>query len=238
MLTKLQKELRVVATKERAVSNAWFFKTGKGQYGAGDKFLGITVPEIRRAIKKHTDLPLADIKKLLDSRFHEERLAGLLILVSQYKKADQATRQKIFEFYLANVSRVNNWDLVDLSAPHIVGAHLFDASQKMRALLPRLASSANLWERRVAIISTLYFIKQGDYAPTLALARKLLSDKYDLIHKAIGWMLREVGKSDVAVLENFLLEKGRYKKMPRTMLRYAIERFPESKRKKYLLGVL
>ncbi|MBI5400604.1 MAG: DNA alkylation repair protein [Candidatus Yonathbacteria bacterium] len=238
MINLLRKDLRSVATKERATTNAWFFKTGKGQYGFGDEFLGITVPEIRRIIKKHTNISFVDVKKLLDSRFHEERLAGLLILVSQYQKGDTILREKIFLFYLKNISRVNNWDIVDLSAPHILGAHLFGCRKKMRALLTKLSLSSNLWERRVAILATFYFIKQGDFAPSLDIAKRLLNDEHDLIHKAIGWMLREVGKRDLAVLETFLREKGRYKTMPRTMLRYAIERFLEPKRKKYLSATI
>lgn len=238
MLRDLQKELRRVATKERAKNNAWYFKTGKGQYGEGDVFLGVTVPDCRKVAKRNSTLSLAGLQKLLDSRYHEERLTALLILVAQYQKGDSASREKIFQFYIKNLKRVNNWDLVDLSAHHIVGAHLFSAPKKMRALFAKLSASSNLWHRRVAILATFYFIKQGEFAPSLDMAKRLMGDKHDLIHKALGWMLREVGKRDLTVLKNFLREKSRYKTMPRTMLRYAIERFPEPKRKKYLHGTI
>lgn len=237
-LAVLQKELRNTATKVRAKNNARYFKTGKGQYGEGDVFLGVTVPDCRKVAKGNSTLSLVDLQKLLDSRFHEERLTALLILVGQYQKGDNAFRDKIFSFYLKNLARVNNWDLVDLSAPQIAGVHLFSAQKKTPALLTKLSTSPNLWHRRVAILSTFYFINQGEFAFSLAIARRLIGDKHDLIHKALGWMLREIGKRDLATLENFLCENSRYKKMPRTMLRYAIERFPEPKRKKYLSGIL
>lgn len=239
MLEQLKKDLRVYASREKVTLLARFFKTGEGEYGEGDIFLGVVVPSIRRVAKKYAGLSFADLQKLLDSKFHEERLTALLILVGQYQSGDVCVREKVFEFYVKNLSRVNNWDLVDLSAHHIVGAHLFSASKKMRAtLLTKLSESKNLWERRVAVLATFYFIKQDDFAPSLDMAKRLLQDKHDLIHKAVGWMLREAGKRDLATLENFLLEKGRYKTMPRTMLRYAIERFPEPKRKGYLYGTI
>lgn len=237
-MSTVQKELRSMATKERAKNNAWYFKTGKGQYGEGDIFLGVTVPDCRKVAKRNSTLSLTNLQKLLSSRFHEERLTALLILVLQYQKGDSVVQEKIFQFYIKNLKRVNNWDLVDLSAHHIVGAHLFGAPEKMRALLTKLSTSPNLWVRRVAILSTFYFINQGEFAPSLALAKRLIGDEHDLIHKAVGWMLREVGKQDLGTLEKFLREKSRYNTMPRTMLRYAIERFPEQKRKKYLLGIV
>jgi 3-methyladenine DNA glycosylase AlkD len=238
MYENVKKDLRKVASKEKAKVLAGFFKTGKGEYGEGDIFLGVTVPKSRIIAKKYADLSLAEIKKLLSSEIHEERLTALLILVLQYQKGGADAREKVFEFYVKNIRQVNNWDLVDLSAPRILGTHLFRCTKKMRAILTELSQSSNLWDRRVAILATFYFIKQGEFAPSIDIAKRLLNDKHDLIHKAIGWMLREVGKRDFATLETFLLEKGHYKKMPRTMLRYAIERFPEQKRKKYLLGVL
>lgn len=236
-LTSLKHDLRLVATKERAVTNAWFFKTGKGQYGEGDVFLGVTVPQSRAIAKKYQDITFADLKKLLDSRMHEERLVALHILVLQYQKGDTTTKQKVFDFYVENLARVNNWDLVDSSASYIVGAQIF-GTKKMRAYLIKLSTASNLWERRVSIVATHYSTRQGDFVPTLDIAKRLLGDKEDLIHKAVGWMLREVGKRDLVTLEHFLLEKARYKTMPRTMLRYAIERFPDEKRKKYLYGTL
>ncbi|MFZ2831529.1 MAG: DNA alkylation repair protein [Minisyncoccia bacterium] len=236
-LLALKRDLRLVATKERAETNAWFFKTGKGEYGEGDVFLGVTVPQSRALAKKYSDLTFADLKKLLDSKIHEERLVALHILVAQYQKGDTATRQNVYDFYFENLARVNNWDLVDTSASYIVGAHLF-GTLKTPTILTKLSVSPNLWERRVAIIATHYFIRQGDFSTTFDISKRLISDKEDLIHKAVGWMLREVGKRDLETLEHFLLEKSRYQTMPRTMLRYAIERFPEEKRKKYLLGVV
>jgi len=238
MLKELKKDLRAVASKEKAKVLASFFKTGKGDYGEGDVFLGVTVLLSRIIAKKYAKISFGDIKELLDSPIHEERIVALLILVDRYQKGDEASRQKVFRFYLKNLVRVNNWDLVDLSAPQIVGAYLFDAPKKMRTLLMKLATSSDLWARRVAIVSTFYFIRRDEFAPTLDIAKCLLNDKQELIHKSVGWMLREVGKRDFAVLENFLKESSRYKTMPRTMLRYAIERFPESKRKRYLSGII
>ncbi len=242
MLSELQKDLRSVASKEKARVLAGFFKTGKGQYGEGDIFLGVMVPQSRVIAKKYAKLSFAEIKKLLDSQIHEERLVGLLILVDQYQKGDELSQEKVFEFYVRNLRYANNWDLIDQSASQILGAHLFwqkfKNAKKMRALLTELSQSSNLWERRAAIVATLYFIRQNDFVPTLDIAKRLMKDEHDLIHKAAGWMLREVGKRDITVLENFLRKNSLYQKMPRTMLRYAIERFPEINRKKYLLGVV
>ncbi|MBI5077979.1 MAG: DNA alkylation repair protein [Candidatus Yonathbacteria bacterium] len=238
MFQALKKDLRKVASIEKAKTLAGFFKTGKGQYGEGDVFLGVTVPQSRIVAKKYHTLPFSGIQKLLDSKIHEERLTAFLILVERYQKGDANAREKVFEFYVKNLKRANNWDLVDLSAPQILGAHLFgqniSEAKKMRALLIKLSQSKNLWERRSAIVATFYLIRKGDFASTLALARHLINDEHDLIHKATGWMLREVGKRNLATLENFLRENSHYRKMPRTMLRYAIERFPKPKRKKYL----
>lgn len=212
-----------------------FFKTGIGEYGEGDKFLGVVVPDIRKIAKKHVHLSLNEIEKHLHSNFHEERMCVLLILVEQFKK-DTEKQKKIFEFYLKNTEYINSWDLVDLSAPSIVGVYLSDKDKKEKEVLYKLSKSENLWEKRISIISTLSFIKQNKFKDTFEISKILLKDKHDLIHKAIGWMLREVGKRNLDEEEKFLKENNRYKTMPRTMLRYAIEKFPEEKRKKYLNG--
>lgn len=228
-LADLQEDLRGVATEERAKTNAWFFKTGKGQYGEGDKFLGVTVPDIRKVAKKHKGVPFGDVSTLLDSPWHEERLVALLILVHNFQKGDAATKQTIVDFYLQNTTKVNNWDLVDLSADKILGVWLVD---KDKSILYKLAKSPNLWEKRISIISTFYFIKQNQFEDTLNIAEILVTDSHDLIHKAVGWMLREIGKRDQDVEEEFL--KKYHKRMPRTMLRYAIEKFSSEKRKYYM----
>ncbi|OGM28905.1 DNA alkylation repair protein [Candidatus Woesebacteria bacterium RIFCSPHIGHO2_01_FULL_41_10] len=212
----------------RAEHSMRFFKTAKGQYGYGDRFLGLTVPQMRTIAKAHRDLAISDLELLLMSPIHEERLVALLILVDQFGKYPEK-RKQIFDFYLSHTKFVNNWDLVDLSAPRIVGIQLLHSN---KSLLEKLAASDDLWEKRIAMVATATFIKDEQLMPTLQIAEKLLGDKHDLIHKAIGWMLREVGKKDEAVLEKFL--KKHIKQMPRTTLRYAIERFDESKRKHYL----
>jgi 3-methyladenine DNA glycosylase AlkD len=229
----IQKRLRSFASKEKAALLMGFFKTGPGQYGEGDKFLGVMVPGTRLVVKEFADAPLAEIEKLLHSSWHEERLLALLLLVHQFERGDDALRKKIYMLYLKNTRYINNWDLVDLSAPKIVGPYLDGGS---RALLYKLVRSKDLWERRIAILASFHFIRQGDFSDCLALAELLLDDDHDLMHKAVGWMLREVGKKDVKVLEGFL--KKHHKRMPRTALRYAIERFPETKRKKYLKGTM
>lgn len=208
---------------------AGFFKTASGQYGEGDVFLGIKVPAQRMAARGYENLSLADLQNLLNSKIHEHRLIALLILLSQYKKADSAGKKKIVNFYLRNAKNINNWDLVDLSCPNILGNYLLD---KPRQILYKLAKSKNLWEKRIAIISTAAFIRNKEFSDTLQIAEILLNDKHDLIHKAVGWMLREVGKRDEAVLARFLYKH--YKTMPRTMLRYAIEKLSEKKREYYL----
>ena len=230
-LTELKKELKEVADKEQAVNLQRFFKTGKGEYGEGDIFYGIKVPVQRTIAKKHRDISLPELQKLLNSPVHEERLVSLFILVDQYTKGDDKTKENIYKFYLKNTKKINNWDLVDLSAPKIVGAHLLNNDKE---ILFKLAKSSNLWEKRISILSTMFFIKNLQFETTFSLAEILLNDKHDLIHKAVGWMLREVGNKNINEEEKFL--KKHYKKMPRTMLRYAIEKFPEVKRKAYLKG--
>ncbi len=227
-------QLASFASPERAKSSAWFFKTGAGQYGEGDEFIGVNVPDQRRVAKQFVNLPLNEAAKLLASSVHEHRLTALIILVAQYKVAADDGKQRIYDFYLAHAGCVNNWDLVDSSASYIVGAHLFD---KDRSLLYDLAYSASLWERRIAIIATAYFIARGESNDTFAIAEILLTDTHDLIHKAVGWMLREVGKSCGQEVEEEFLHQY-YKKMPRTMLRYSIERFSPERRQQYLKGLI
>lgn len=228
----LIKELRSYRNADKAKDLAWFFKTGKGEYGESDRFLGITVPIIRKIIKNYYALDLCELNSAITSKFHEERMAALLILVKKYQQAKkQQEKNAIYRYYCDNLSGVNNWDLVDSSAPYIVGSHLFSRSRK---ILHQWAKSKNLWRRRISIVAPYYFIRQNDFAETLKLAEILLQDKHDLIHKAVGWMLREVGKRDLNAEEIFL--KKHYKKMPRTMLRYAIEKFAENKRQRYLKG--
>jgi 3-methyladenine DNA glycosylase AlkD len=226
--------LKEVSEKDRAAILQKFFKTGKGEYGEGDVFIGVTVPRIRKVVDEiGGDLSFDEIQKLLKSRIHEERLTGVLILVDRFlKSVEDKNRKFIFDFYLQNVStgNVNNWDLVDLSAPKIVGNFLLH--KRDRKILYTLAKSKNLWERRVAIVSTWSFIRERQFEDTIEISKILLNDKHDLIHKAIGWMLREVGKKDVEILRKFLREN--YRKMPRTMLRYAIEKFDAEERKKWL----
>ncbi len=225
----IQADLNRQADTKKAKVYQRFFKIGKGQYGEGDKFIGLTVPQLRTVAKKYSSLPLSLVKKLLQSEIHEYRLTALLILVDQYQESDDKNQKKIVDFYLAHTRYINNWDLVDLSADKILGGYL---KRKNKSILYKLARSKNLWERRIATIATFYFIKNNQFEETLKISEILLSDKQDLIHKAVGWMLREVGKRDQKVLESFLQEH--YKSMPRTMLRYAIERFDEKKRKFYL----
>jgi 3-methyladenine DNA glycosylase AlkD len=228
----IKKHLRQLASAEKASVLQGFFKTGPGQYGEGDKFLGVMVPDIRQVVKVFRDSPLAEVVKLMRSPWHEERVCGLLILVDKFEQSNDALRKKIYSLYLENTRYINNWDLVDLSAPKIVGPYLDGGS---RALLYRLVRSKSLWERRIAILATFPYIRKGDFADALAVSEQLLADDEDLMHKAVGWMLREVGKKDVTVLEGFL--KKHHRKMPRTAFRYAIERFPEAKRKRYLNGI-
>ncbi len=220
-----------LADRKRAALHRGFFKTGPGEYGEGDEFLGVKVPDLRRLAREHGEASLSVLRRLIGSPVHEERLIALLILVAKYSRGGEEERRRVFDFYLENTGGVNNWDLVDLSAGNIVGEHL---AARDKALLYKLAESEDLWERRISIIATSAFIKRGEYIHTFRIAAKLLGDKEDLIHKAAGWMLREVGKRDPESEERFL--KRHYKRMPRTMLRYAIERFPERKRLRYLKG--
>lgn len=226
---EIQQELEMYIDPVKKEYLPKFFKTGKGQYGEGDKFLGIVVPNVRLVAKKHREESFETVKELMRSEYHECRLCGLLILVERFKKSDEKDRKEIYEFYLSQTERINNWDLVDLSASYIVGEYLKD---KSREPLYRLAKSELLWEQRIAVVSTYAFIKNSDFTDIYALAEKLLTHEHDLMRKAIGWMLREAGKRNkdllVAFLEKYCLI------MPRTMLRYAIEKFPEEERKHYM----
>lgn len=224
-------KLRSLGSPERAEMSKRYFKTGPGQYGEGDIFYGSSAAELRGLAKQYQALAEAQLLKLLRSPFHEERAVALLILVRRFAKADAAERKHIYDLYLAHTAFINNWDLVDVSAPHVVGAYLFDKSRKP---LYRLARSRSLWERRISIVATAYFIRQHDFGDTLAIAERLLTDKEDLMHKAVGWMLREVGKRDGDAARRFLV--AHYPRLPRTTLRYAIERFPEAERQAYLKG--
>lgn len=225
-----KEELLSLKNPQKAEILSRFFKTKKGEYAEGDLFLGLTVPTTRTISKKYLTLDLLSIEKLLHDEYHEVRLLALLLLVAKYKKFPQL-RNEIFSLYLKNTKYINNWDLVDLSAEHIIGFHLMNESKD---LLKKLAKSNILWERRISILSTFHFIKNKKFDDAFSISFLLLNDEHDLIHKAVGWMLREIGKRDLVAEENFL--KKHYKKMPRTMLRYAIERFDETKRQSYLKG--
>lgn len=233
-VSQLKADLKQLANPKRAEQSAYYFKTGKGQYGFGDVFLGISVPAQRLVAKKYKALPLKQVEQLLRSKVHEERLTASIILVEQFKKADEATKKQIYDFYLANTKYINNWDIIDGSAPCIVGGWLQDKDPRV---LLKLAKSKLLWDRRIAIMATFPFIRKGEPTWTFKIAELLLPDNEDLIHKAVGWMLREVGKScGQGTEEEFL--RAHYKTMPRTMLRYAIEKFDEPKRQQYLKGEL
>ena len=230
-LQSLISDLEAAGDPKRALSSAWFFKTGPGQYGEGDVFIGIAVPVLRKIAYRHLDLKLPSLRKLLQSKIHEHRLGALEILVAQYERAMEADKKAIYEFYLLNTDRINNWDLVDASAPHIVGDYLLKRS---RAILRKLAKSESLWERRIAIVATFGFLRTGETKDTFQIATMLLKDKHDLIRKAVGWALREAGKKSQAELLSFLQEH--YKDLSRTTLRYAIERFPPPLRERMLAG--
>jgi len=231
-LKQIMERLMEQSDRDIAAHSKRFFKTGKGEYGEGDRFLGIRVPVLRKFVKEFREISLEETTELLKSPFHEARLLALLILVAKYVSANvNAEQEAVYRVYLGNTEFINNWDLVDCSAEHVVGAHLFLRDRKP---IYRLVRSKSLWERRIGIISTFHFIKKKDFPDTLECARLLLNDKEDLIHKAVGWMLREVGKRDLKAEEKFLARY--YKQMPRTMLRYAIERFPEKERLAYLHG--
>jgi len=227
----IKSKVKGLANKRNAEVAQRFFKTGPGEYGEGDIFLGIRVPVLRELAKENQAITIKEAEHLLKSPIHEERLLALFILIRIYSKAEEVIKKNIYELYLKSTKFINNWDLVDVSAEYIVGDFLLD---KGKNPLYQLAKSKNLWDRRISIMSTFCFIKRRQYSETLKVAKTLLNDKEDLIHKAVGWMLREVGKRDISLEEEFL--KAHYKKMPRTMLRYAIEKFPETKRQGYLKG--
>lgn len=231
MLTSFRHDFQALGNAERAVGSQRFFKTGEGQYGAGDRFLGISVPQTRTFLPRTDALSEKDLVTLLRSEWHEERLVALLALVRRFEKAkkDASTQERLFDLYLANTRWINNWDLVDTSAPQIIGGWLL---HRDRSLLAKLAASPQLWERRIAILATLTFIRAKQFDDTLNLVRILITDKHDLMHKACGWMLRETGKKDEAVLTGFLDKHAR--EMPRTMLRYAIERLTVEQRQHYM----
>lgn len=230
-LLELKKDLKEVANPAIAKHLQRYFKTGKGQYGEGDIFLGIKVPNLRLISKRYHDISIEETSQLIDSPLHEERMSGLFILINKFKKGNESCKSLIFELYLSKTDKINNWDLVDLSAPSIVGEYLLS---KDYAILLELAKSNHLWKKRIAIISTLRFIKEGIFNPSIEVSLLLLHDKHDLIQKGVGWMLREIGKRNFELEEAFL--QKHYKNMPRTMLRYAIEKFPESIRFDYLKG--
>ncbi len=232
-LQNIRQKLQTLGNKEDAAFHQRFFKTGPGEYGEGDVFLGVRVPELRKLVKQYPDAGLKEARQLLTSPIHEERLLALLILVRDFSRENDGAKKRIYEFYLAKTRYINNWDLVDSSAEHIVGAFLMD---KDKAPLHQLARSDSLWDRRIAIMATFHFIKHMAFSETLKISKILLQDEHDLIHKAVGWMLREIGKRDMQTEEKFL--KSRYGRMPRTMLRYAIEKFPETKRQRYLKGTI
>ena len=227
----LELELKAASSSERAVGMARFFKTGAGQYGDGDLFLGIATPVLRRIALRYKGLELDELQRLLDSKAHEHRTAALEILVAQYKSGNEELRERIVEFYLSNTHAVNNWDLVDASAPYILGEHL---KTRPRKILVKLARSKSLWERRIAMVSTLRLVRAGEADDALKIAEILLGDEHDLMHKAVGWVLREVGDLDEVALLDFL--KKHYERVPRTALRYAIEHFGREDRKKMLGG--
>lgn len=229
----MRAELRGLADPDIAEHSARFFRSGKGEYGEGDRFLGIRVPVIRRQVRQFRNAPLRAAVAMLRSPFHEERLFAVLLLADQYRRGDSESRARIYDAYIANRAFVNNWDIVDSSAHLIVGPHLEHGD---RSVLKELAASRCLWDRRIAMMSTFHYIRNGEFSDALRLARQLRDDEHDLIHKVVGWMLREIGNRDLAAEERFL--QKHYRKMPRTMLRYAIEKFPETRRKAYLNGTI
>lgn len=228
---QIVKRLKEMGNSEIAAHSQRFFKSGKGEYAEGDKFLGIRVPELRKFAREYLEIPTEEVLELLSSSFHEARLLAIFILVAKYASGNEDEKRVIYHSYLAHMKHINNWDLVDSSAEHIVGAYLFNRD---KSTLYQLAESKILWERRVGVLATFHFIKKGHFSDTLAIAELLLNDREDLIHKAVGWMLREVGKRDPSVEEKFL--NRFYRKMPRTMLRYAIEKLPDDEKRAYLHG--
>jgi 3-methyladenine DNA glycosylase AlkD len=230
---EIRKRIRTLGNPERAEMSKRYFKTGPGEYGEGDIFLGLNAEQMRGLAREYQEMAIEEVLQLLRSPIHDERAIALLIWVRAFARGDEAKKRLIYELYLQHTRFINNWDLVDCSAPHIVGAFLLQKSKKP---LYRLAKSQSLWERRIAMISTFAFIRQNEFTDALAIGKLLLKDKEDLIHKAVGWMLREIGKRNSEAEETFLIEH--YEKMPRTMLRYAIEKFPEERRQMYLRGQL
>ena len=230
---KASEEIRELASKKIAKHSLRFFKTGKGEYGYGDIFLGVRAPEIRSIAKKHIDISIDDMKNLIKSKYHEERFLGLIILVNKYSKSNNEIRNQLYKIYVSSFKHINSWDLVDVTCSHVIGKHLMN---KDRSILYTWAKSNDIWTKRIAMVSTHCFIRKNDLQDTFKIADILLNDNHDLIHKAVGWMLREAGKRDIKKEEGFL--KKHYKTMPRTMLRYSIEKFPESKRQKYLKGTI
>jgi len=232
---KLILDLQSLASEKRKKSNEWFFKTGKGEYGEGDTFIGISMPDIRKVIKDYQTLDFKKIKKLFKSPIHEARMAGVLILTENAKKAfkkkDLNTHKKIVDFYLKNRYGVNNWDLVDASAHYILGASILNGINSLD-ILEELSNSNVMWDRRIAMVSTWIIIRSGDVYPTITLAKQLLDNKEDLMHKAVGWMLREAWKKEPEIIEDFIMEN--YHQIPRTALRYSIEKMEETKRKSFL----
>ncbi|MDQ5943603.1 MAG: hypothetical protein QG675_371 [Patescibacteria group bacterium] len=233
----IRQELTNISDKSRAIHSQRFFKTGAGEYGEGDIFVGVNVPDQRKIAKKHIDISLGELSEILHSEVHEYRLTAIFILVYKFQIANSQERGSIYNYYLQNTKHINNWDIVDSSAQYIVGEYLYEQNKDDNTMivLTKLAQSDDVWERRIAIMSTFAFIMRGDYKPTFAIADILLQDEHDLIQKAVGWMLREVGKRVSQDKEEAYL-KTRYQTMPRTMLRYAIERFEEPRRKEYLLS--
>lgn len=228
-LSKLKKEIKKQSSKPKAKFLQRFFKTGRGGYAEGDLFLGLTVPQSRLIARTFTNIELREVLNLINSKYHEERLIALLILVDKFGRGSSIEKEKVYKFYLRNIKFVNNWDLVDLSADKIIGAYL---ASRSKDILNRLSHSKNIWERRIAILATFNFIKRNDFTKTLEFARRYLSDKHDLIHKATGWMLREIGNRDEKTLIRFL-DKN-YKQMPRTALRYALERLNRKQKNYYM----
>ena len=230
-LKNLKKDLRKFKRPEKAKVLTRFFKTGKGEYAEGDQFLGLKTDETRSVARKYSDLNYSDLKNLLESKIHEERMVAVMVLINRFKKGNLDIKKEVYEFFINNLSGINNWDLVDVSVPHIIGGYLYLAKGN-RNVLYDFAKSNNLWKKRIGIMSTFYFIRNYEYQDTLRISEILLTYNHDLIHKAVGWMLREIGNRNLQAEEKFL--KIYYKKMPRTMLRYAIEKFPERLRIKYL----
>lgn len=231
-MIKIQEEIRKLSNREAAQKCLRFFKTDEGEYGHGDLFLGVRMPIVRTIAKENISLKLNDVKKLIKSKYHEERLLGLIILTNKYGKSRcENEKEDLYQIYISHFKFINNWDLVDVTCPHIIGKHLMD---KDRSILYTWAKSDDLWTKRIAMITNWWLVRKGDLSEVFKISKILLKDEHDLIHKAVGWMLREAGKKDIQKLEAFL--KTKYKKMPRVMLRYAIEKLPGSKRQKYLKG--